>query len=110
MSRSPRVQAAKVSIYSSIQRLTVAAAKDMRGSCPKRLPVLGVLAGRPSLQRFVERDAANIVGNLWRGQFRRLAVGGGGRLLVAFRCRAFQESQQLDRERQEERGVLLGGH
>src|SRR6202171_5385594 len=108
MSRAPRAHASNVAKYSSNQRLTTSVSTGMTRSCPRCLPALGVLAGTPSLQRFVERDAANIVGHLGRGQFRRLAVGGGGGLLVAFRCRAFQESQHLDREGQDERGVLLG--
>src|ERR1700755_3274078 len=105
MSRSPRAHASKVSKYSLNQRLTTSVSTGITRSCPRCLPALGVLAGTPSLQRFVERDAANIVGHLGRGQFRRLAVGGSGGLLVAlvaFRCRAFQESQQLDREGQDE--------
>src|SRR5258705_2909144 len=109
MSGSPRRHALKVSKYSLNQRLTTSVSTGMTRSCPTCLPALGLLAGTPSLQWFVERDAANIVGNLGRGQFRRLAVGGRGGLVVAFRCRAFQEPQQLDRERQDERGVLLGG-
>src|SRR5258705_12698538 len=109
MSRSPRAHTSKVSKYSPNQLLTTSVSTGITRSCPTCLPALRVLAGTPSLQRFVERAAANIVGNLGRGQFRRLAIGVGSRLLVALRCRAFQESQQLDREGQDERRVLLGG-
>src|SRR5258708_34202441 len=106
MSRSPRGHGSKVGKYSSNQRLTTSVSTGMPRSCPTCLRALCVLAGTPSLQWFVEREAANIVGHLRRGQLRRLAVGGRGCLVVAFRCRAFPEQQQLDRERQDERGGL----
>src|ERR1700682_3064602 len=109
MSRSPRAHASKVAKYSSNQRLTTSVSTGMTRSCPRCLPALSVLAGTLAGQRWAERDATGVVGDLGRGQLRRLSVGGGGGMLVALRCRAFDESQQFDREGQDERGVLLGG-
>src|SRR5439155_16018128 len=101
--------AENVSKYSSNQRLTTSASTGMTRSCPTCLPALGVLAGTRSLQRFVERDTASIVGHVGRGQFRGLRVSRrGGRLdltLGSMRCRFLQKPQQLDREGQHERGV-----